>query len=224
MKSHSFIYNFGIFLVLLILIIPPLFTINTNVSFFSEWNFPVQQLILFLIALLIYIFFIGVKKFSRIQILYNIFYSVFFLCVIFSFSLFVKFISTFFINDVDYNVVHPQNFVEVIFCILNFFFSAFYEETIYRIAFPKFLQLYLMMIVSKICKNEISCRKSMIINYSCEVLAILVFAFSHFYLGIFSVINAAFAQVVLRLCYKKTNSVLAGTTTHFVYNFISLFI
>jgi hypothetical protein len=224
MKSHSFRYTFFVFLLLLFLIIPPLFFANHNSALFSQWNFPSQQLILFFIALLIYVFFIDKASMSKIKFIYNIFYSIFFLCILFAFSLLIRFFSTFFISVDEYKIVPPRTFRDFSFCVLNFLFSAFYEESIYRIAFPEYLILLVMDIAKKITKKDISNKMNLLIKYVCDFFAILIFSFSHLYLGIFSIINAAFAQVILRICYKKTDSIIPGTFAHFVYNLISVYI
>ena len=56
----------------------------------------------------------------------------------------------------------------------------------------------------------------------CEITGLIFFALAHLYLGIAAVVNAAFAHVVLRLLYKKTNFIWNCVIIHFIYNIISL--
>ena len=58
--------------------------------------------------------------------------------------------------------------------------------------------------------------------YIPEIITIILFALGHKYLGIFAVINACIACVILRICYIKTKNIFAGTIAHFMYNFVSL--
>jgi membrane protease YdiL (CAAX protease family) len=88
-----------------------------------------------------------------------------------------------------------------------FLLSAFYEETVFR--------MYLPSVISKFVSTKIPHNVSVIFG---EVCSVLLFAFSHRYLGWFSVLNALFAAIYLRICYKKSGSIFLGTLAHVVYN------
>ena len=101
-----------------------------------------------------------------------------------------------------------QGALELLFCFLTFGFSAVYEEVIYRFYFTDAL------------KRFFPAKKAFV--FICEAAGLFVFAFAHFYMGLASVINAAFAHIVLRFLYKKTNLIWNCIIVHFIYNVISL--
>ena len=55
-------------------------------------------------------------------------------------------------------------------------------------------------------------------------IKIILFALAHKYLGIYAMINAFFACIVLRICYIKTQNIITNTIAHFLYNITSLII
>lgn len=218
MKIHSFISHLLVFLTILICcIIPPFFVANNGAGdTFSTWQFPLSQLIFFIIAILIYIFFFDFSNqkttFPKFLI-FQIFPGILTLGILFTVSLILKAVSVYFSRSFfnGTQVSLPENFTGWLFCILNFIFAAFYEEVIYRFFFPESLLYFCSKISSK-----------KIFRIICEIISLLVFAFSHLYLGWLSVINAAIGYVVLRVCFKKTKNIFAGFSAHFVYNFICL--
>lgn len=92
-----------------------------------------------------------------------------------------------------------------IFTIANICISALYEETLYRKFIPD-------------CLVKFSETKK-IPSLPAEIVSILIFAFSHRYLGIPAVVNAAICGTILRICCVKTDSIRAGTIAHSIYNF-----
>lgn len=212
MKLHSFLYKFIIFsVILLFFIVPPFFSPDISISqSFINWNFPIQQLLLFLFS----IFLLFILKYDFSVNIYKIIPIFLCLCLLFFTSLVFKAISIILASKniaSSPNIVLPESFFEWLFCFLGFFMSAFYEEVIYRFYFPDAL-LSLLSI-----KKE---RKIFI--FVSELCSILVFAFAHFYLGWLSVANAAVAHIILRFTYKRTKSIYPGAFAHFVYNIISL--
>lgn len=107
----------------------------------------------------------------------------------------------------------PQGPVQTSFCIMNFTAAAFYEEVIYRFYFPDALR--------RIFRTERHGRTAAVL---CEAAGLAAFAAAHSYLGAPSVINAAAAHIALRLCMKRTQNICAGTSAHFLYNLISLYL
>ncbi len=110
-------------------------------------------------------------------------------------------------NNIE--VVLPDSVISWIFCILDFFLAAFYEEIIYRFyltdGFVHFFR-----------------QPNKILIYFSEILTLFLFSIGHLYLGWISVLNAAVAHVILRLTYKSCKSILPGFLAHFFYNIISL--
>ena len=102
-------------------------------------------------------------------------------------------------------------------CILTLFFSAFYEEALYRIFVPE----YLLSIFTKDMRIN-SAKAKKITSHACELFALILFALSHRYLGVFSVVNAAFAHTVFRFFLKKDKNLFITVFAHFLYNVISL--
>ncbi len=211
MKKHSLLSDIVIFSFIFILfIIPPFFTAKISQSslIFSAWNFPFNQLFFALMAFILYFFYYEKtdKKLPFFPVIMTT-------CMLFCVALFIKFFSVLLVtNDTeDLNVILPQNLKAWVFCLLNFAFAAFYEEILYRFYFADQLQALL--------SYKIKWKYLWLI---CEILACLAFAFAHFYLGFFSVINAILGHIILRICYKKSSSIWAGFIAHFIYNVISL--
>ncbi|MCR4579691.1 MAG: CPBP family intramembrane metalloprotease [Treponema sp.] len=211
MKIHSFITEILFFsMIFLGFILPPFFYSSgqTNPEIFSQWTFPWTQMLLALFALFIYYIFYEKKEKGLL-----VFPVIFTVSLLFCISLFMKFFSLLpaFKDSSSLDVIQPTSISSWIFCILNFLFAAFYEEIIYRFYLAD--SLYRLI-----------CRKSdvkiwLIVS---EIFAGLAFAFAHLYLGVFSLINAALAHIVLRLCYKKSGTIWCGFAAHFIYNIISL--
>lgn len=226
MKLHSQSAEFLLFfLILLLFILPPLVDINPGQIDFLSWKFPFPQFVRFFFALSVYVIYKFFRKENDSVSGQYIFYSIIFpstFCfgILFSISLFIKAASIlipYFIKikessmDVITQINLPEGFIQTVFCILNFFFAAFFEEVIYRFYLPEFL--------IDIVKTD---RK--IVTLIIEFSAMMIFAFSHLNMGLLSVLNAGFAHICLRLCYKKTGNIYSGFIAHFFYNIISLYL
>lgn len=216
MKLHSKITDFIIFLLIFIIILlPPFFAqpLISNNSHLAFFYFPLQNLILFIISLEIYIFY---KEKQTKKSEHYFFYKFLFpFTTTFGILLFISFIFKAisllaFENDSSL-VIKPDNFTTWFFAILSFILSAFLEEVIYRFYCPLIFKKFL----SKIKNNKI-------VFILSEGFALILFAFAHYYLGIFSVINAALAHIILRICFAKTKDILPGFISHSLYNVISL--
>lgn len=222
MKKHSNFFEILIFfIVFLFFILPPFFVTNSSeAALFSTWQFPFQQMIMAAFALTLYLIFYEKQKKSL-----PFFPVMMTLALLFTSALFIKFFSLILIsknpsqvnktNQANMQVILPEDFISWLFCILNFFFAALYEEILYRFYFVD--KLYDLL--SNLLSEKIGWKFLPLI---CEIAGCGAFAFAHFYLGIFSVINAIFGHVILRLCYKKSGNIWAGVTAHFIYNVISL--
>lgn len=224
MKLHSLFFNIFLFVLVLIFLICPslisVFTTSVEYSNFTQWNFPCQQGILFFVAIGLFLISKNLDPKKQRKSISTSVYFVFYIITPFIFtflllfcnSLIFSFLSTLniFGKTVNITVNIPDSFITWIYCILNFLFAAFFEEVIYRYYFIDELNILL---------NK-SNRKSLLWIF--EVAGLLVFAISHYYLGILSVFNAAIAHIILRICYKKSGNIFPGFFAHFCYNIISL--
>lgn len=221
----NFLKIFCFCFVLAVFAIPPLFIKNMPESAFSSWTFPLNQLSLFLFSLLLIYFNQDLGKFCPpfSEKKYFVFYRIIFpctfvFCLLFCFSLFAKALSVFFSfrKEVsNFTVSFPETFIQWIFCILSFVFSAFYEETVYRFFLPQVL-----IYITK--NNGCNFLKKYAVPFLIEFSVCLLFAFAHAYSGIPAVLNAAAAHAVLRLCYIKCGNIFAGWLAHFLYNLLQL--
>lgn len=222
MKFHSFYAQLIVFLlILLCFIIPPLviplFFSTTEV--FVNWDFPFNQLLNFFILLALFIFCKHLKTESKLsgksrfvfEILPCLIFS---FCLLFFFEFLFSGISGFMhIEQENTIITRPENAYGWFCCILTFAVGAFNEEFLYRSYFADSL---ILLLLGKLKEKPV-----MIVS---EILCCLLFAFSHLYLGWFSVFNAACAHIVLRINYKKSHTIWTGVTVHFLYNLISLFL
>lgn len=230
MKKHSFALQIIIFsIIFLSFILPPFFITsnNYNQNTFQNWNFPFEQFIRFILVIIFFVFFINKKdsskkntpNFRKISFFNFFSTAVFGLSLLFFTSLIFKIISIKNINlSNEIAVERPKDFLQILFAILTFIFSASFEEIIYRAYFPDAL-----LNIFNYEKIENKAKKN-ILRIFCEFLGILVFAFAHFYAGILSTINAAFAHCILRILYIKHKNIIGNITAHSLYNILILFI
>ena len=208
MKHKSVIYEIIVFsLIFLFLIVPPFFTapVSSDFSLFS-WDFPLKQAGLFAFAVVLYILSRNLNNIKGFFFPSMLALSSLFLC-----ALIIKIVTK--TPFVEHKTNLPASTVQWIFCVLTFLFSAVYEEIIYRFYFSDALK--------RLLEYSPAAGKKWVFWF-CEIAGLLVFAFAHFYLGIAAVVNAAFAHVVLRILYKKTNFIWNCVLVHFLYNIISL--
>ena len=224
-KNTSFLPDLFIFLVILcFFLIPPFFSphISGNNSPFLQWSFPFQQIIYAILSFFLYFIYkkrITKENENKINKIFR-FPLIFTFSVLFFIQLIFKFISmskTVFSQNHNtiipqINVLLPDSFITWLFCILNFLFSAFFEEVIYR--------FYLPMSLHSFFSQKSQENKAVFILF--EVICSLFFAFSHLYLGFLSVLNAFFAHLVLRTSFLISKNIYCNTAAHFFYNVISL--
>jgi len=225
MKKHSLTVQIPIFLIIFVLfIIPPFFVKNSQISY-ENWNFPWMQIITGTGFLCFYIFYIRDSKAKKDlntsaaqKLLYNSFTVVFTLALLFFNSLIFKFLATLFPNmSNEVQVTRPDTVLSFIFCFLNFAFSACYEEILYR--------GYVSDCLISIFKiEEIQDKKRIVFIVVIEISVALLFAFAHIYAGVFSVINAVIAHVILRTIFIKTKNLYTNIIAHCLYNLLILFV
>ena len=98
-----------------------------------------------------------------------------------------------------------------LFQIVGMGLYAFYEENMYR----NYLQGLISRVLENIVKSPIN-KKS--VFFVAELSALLLFAFGHLYMGIFAVLNALIAGIILRFLVIKTKSIFPSSIVHFIYN------
>lgn len=124
-----------------------------------------------------------------------------------------------------FSVIMPQNVLGFFFCAATLFFSAFYEECLYR----HYLQFSLKKILFEDCpffsSTEIKQKgfnKEKIAIALVEIACASLFAFAHRWQGPFAVANAFAGAAILRLCAIKSKSLGPGIAAHFLYNCAAL--
>lgn len=216
MKLHSKFSEISIFfLILVFFLVPPFFTLTLkeNPAALNFNSFPFFNLIYFIFAVIFYNYY---KEENEKPYKYYYLYKALFpftltLGALFFVSFTIKGISFFITETETSSIVTKNSFNYWLFAIISFFCSAFFEETLYRFYFPEILYVFLRKINNK-----------KILFFICETSGILIFAFAHSYLGYLAIINSAFAQIILRFCFKKSDSIIPGFIAHFIYNVFSL--
>ena len=219
MKKHTLLSDLAVFLLIIFLfIVPPFFAaaVSPAKPLFSGWNFPWYQLLLALMGFILLFFYYEFTQ-KRTLIVFPILFT---FGMLFAVSLFCRFLSEMSgLIDGEFILSKPSGALQWFFCLVNFFFAAFYEEVLYRFYFVD----ELFCLITSLPAN-LAARKKILpfIWILCEILALVCFAFAHLYMGWISVLNAALAHVFLRLCYKKTGKLWPCVASHFIYNVISL--
>jgi membrane protease YdiL (CAAX protease family) len=218
-KSVAGILSF--YFIFCLIILPPLFVQRVPPGIFATWSFPLRQIFYAGIAGIIFWFFYirnrkkrdENKGKKRILFFINSGYTLVTfgsLCTAAAGTeLFFHFAGT----HTSLTPVFPSSARTLFYCILNFAAASFFEEVIYRLYLPDMLFRYLSYI------PRLSPRVSECIS---EAGAVILFAFAHRYLGAPSVVNAALACIILRVCCKKSGTVWTNTAAHFAYNILSL--
>ncbi len=102
--------------------------------------------------------------------------------------------------------IFPSGFWQWTTFFANLSAGVFYEEALYRLFLPD-TAIYLA-----------GGKKNMTVI--CEALCIMIFAFSHRYLGIPAILNAAICGLVLRVTKNRTKSIVPSTLAHLLYNIL----
>ena len=232
MKIHSFVTEILFFSIIsLFFVIPPLFVNAPSVQHIDFTLFSVQNLSHFVIAVFIFVFYKkSVENDEQIstKILKYLIYFVVIFILLFGISFICNFSAQKLLNSENsfvnsqVFVENPQGFFDFLICIFNLLFAAFFEEVIYRFYIPFGIKNFLFRKVfdENQSKSYTIFEKSILLFI--EIVTMLIFSFSHKYLGIFSVVNAAVAHLVLRFSFIRSKSLIPSTLAHFFYNFVSL--
>ena len=222
MKLHRFFGEIILFFSILVaFLLPPIFSQNQNFNSQFEWNFPLNQLLLGVFAFFVFIFeqknsnnysFTNNSKkfFTKKNIIITAITFLSLCFIVFFLETIAFFLKS---NNPQISGAPLDKKIKIFFCLLNFIFSAFFEEVIYRLYLPQQLKRFFSNIQNEKIKKYIP-----------ELITIILFALAHKYLGIYAMINAFFACIVLRICYIKTQNIITNTIAHFLYNITSLII
>ena len=209
MKKRYILIEF--LLVLAFLAVPPVF-VSHGTGLSQAGTFNSSVLYQLLISVILFFQFLKLKpaEKSKAKIFRFLFHGTITLGILMIIFALMQSIELLFSNE----EMKSQNFMpdvdgplSILFLTLAVVCGAFYEEVLYRQFLPEFMAL--------IAGEKIN-RK--LVFYGTEFLALLLFAFAHRYQGWISVVNSFLCGTVLRLCYKKTSSVLPGAAAHAVYN------
>lgn len=209
MKKRYILIEF--LLVLAFLAVPPVF-VSHGTGLSQAGTFNASVLYQLLISVILFFQFLKLKpaEKSKAKIFRFLFHGTITLGILMIIFALMQSIELLFSNE----EMKSQNFIpdvdgplSILFLTLAVVCGAFYEEVLYRQFLPEFMAL--------IAGEKIN-RK--LVFYGTEFLALLLFAFAHRYQGWISVVNSFLCGTVLRLCYKKTSSVLPGAAAHAVYN------
>ena len=232
MKIHSFVTEILFFSIIsLFFVIPPLFVNAPSVQHIDFTLFSVQNFSHFVIAVFIFVFYKkSVENDEQIstKILKYLIYFVVIFILLFGISFICNFSAQKLLNSENsfvnsqVFVENPQGFFDFLICIFNLLFAAFFEEVIYRFYIPFGIKNFLFRKVfdENQSKSYTIFEKSILLFI--EIVTMLIFSYSHKYLGIFSVVNAAVAHLVLRFSFIRSKSLIPSTLAHFFYNFVSL--
>lgn len=205
-------------------VIPPLFVDGQFVQSIDFSTFSFINFYHFIIAIfLVYFYKNSFENFSlnTKYILKNFFGLIISFLIILLVSKLLNYIAFQFFdneNSIISNSVFvnkPESFAEYFVSILNLIFASFFEETIYRFYLPVFL---IRLFVNKFSNPKLKTILFLIL----ESFVLLIFAFSHRYLGSFSVINAGIAHLIFRITFIYTKNIYTTSIAHFIYNFYSL--
>lgn len=111
----------------------------------------------------------------------------------------------------------PDTFFGYLRLISGTLCAAFYEEVIYRFYFPS--ALLNLLTENKIIKHTNG--KVKLFAIISEVLGVVLFSLGHIYLGILGVLNSAVCGILLRICMKRTGTLVIPLLIHSIYNLLT---
>lgn len=121
----------------------------------------------------------------------------------------------------DLTVEVEKKFIPILTSVLLMGITAFYEEVLYRLYLPSVLTVISHSLCDRFFKDKSDEKKVKLKKIAAlviEFLVVIIFGFSHLYLGLIPVLNAIVCGAILRLCLIKNKTVLIGTISHWLYN------
>ena len=221
MKIHYILKEVFLFSYIFVyILLPPLRQNQALPETFSSWTFPFFQLILAVVSIFVLVieFFPSyIKEKIKIKVTKTDFAQISSFLIsfglLFTGAAVFNTIALLFHIETDVKVTLPATAFMWACCLLQFLAGAVFEENVYRI--------YLPAVFFKL-KRLLRIPENLLFVSLIELIPALIFAFSHRYLGYFSVANAFFAHFVLRFCLKKSDNFTVLYAVHFLYNFINL--
>ncbi len=223
MKKHYFFKEIAVFsAVFMFLLMPSLCQSVPTDGTFSTWNFPFVQLVFMAFSFVFVLFKTEVcslkefifQPFSKNKLKRELIFFISGIVALFVCSSFFQFSASFFpefLQKIDF--VRPENFKKWSFCILSFFAGAILEENIFRIYLPSFFK--------KIFQQNFNSRFFFLVP---EFFPCILFSLCHRYLGIFAVLNAFTAHIILRFVFFKNSNPILNYSIHLFFNILNVFI
>lgn len=220
----KFLLYLGFLLVCALLVIPPFIPkpIESNVLTFS---LNISSLIILIISLILYYFyeFKGnqLKKVTFFQLMLDIGKVFLYFGILIAVQTSLSLFGYLFKCESNIKIHFEKNVFNFVNAFLMLGISAFYEEVLYRLYLPATLKIIFDDIFNKVIKNtndkkKGKCKK--IVNIIIESSVIIIFGFSHQYLGVIPVLNGIICGSVLRYCCIKNKTVITGAISHWLYN------
>lgn len=220
----KYILYLGFFLICVFLVIPP-FMAKPEDTAVLTFSFKPFTLVILAVSLILYYFYEFKEKrtenvtalkillsFGKLFLYFGLLIVIQTLCSV------LGWISG---ANVQTSVSIELKFLPVLMAVILLGITAFYEEVLYRLYLPAVMimfsdKAYDILVKNKNEKIEKTFKTAS--RICIEIISVLVFAFSHFYLGWISVLNAFLCGIILRLCYLKNKTVLIGSVSHWLYN------
>lgn len=220
----KFLLYLGFLLVCALLVIPPFISkpIENNVLNFS---LNISSIIILIISLILFYFYEFTEnqliKITFFQLLLNIGKVFLYFGILIAVQTSLSLLGYLFNCESNAKIQFEKNVFNFVSAFLMLGISAFYEEVLYRLYLPSTLKIFFDDLLNKVFtkkddKKKEKCKK--IVNLIIELSVIIIFGFSHLYLGVIPVLNGIICGFVLRYCCIKNKTVITGTTSHWLYN------
>ena len=220
----KFLLYLGFLLVCALLVIPPFIPkpIENNVLNFS---LNISSIIILIISLILFYFYEFTEnqliKITFFQLLLNIGKVFLYFGILIAVQTSLSLLGYLFNCESNVKIQFEKNVLNFVNAFLMLGISAFYEEVLYRLYLPSTLKIFFDDLLNKVFnktddKKKEKCKK--IVNLIIELSVIIIFGFSHLYLGVIPVLNGIICGFVLRYCCIKNKTVIIGTASHWLYN------
>ena len=197
MKLHRFFGEIILFFSILVaFLLPPIFSQNQNFNSQFEWNFPLNQLLLGVFAFFVFIFeqknsnnysFTNNSKkfFTKKNIIFTAITFLSLCFIVFFLETIAFFLKS---NNPQISVAPLDKKIKIFFCLLNFIFSAFFEEVIYRLYLPQQLKRFFFKyserkdkkIYSRTYNNNFICFSTQVFRNLCnDKCFFCLYSFTH---------------------------------------------